>query len=99
MGGGKKIELGPGLVGWIPSFSQLAIVIEHSSLEYQLIYDTDGLQWGVQGIPGRGVLDGAFDLIYYCLDRKFGFVRRSKFGIVGLEVGRLNFHVYCVNMV
>ena len=64
MGGGKKgIELGPGLVGWIPSFPQLAISIEHSSLEYQLICNSNGLQQGVRGIPGRRVLDDAFGLI------------------------------------
>ena len=64
MGGGNKgLELGPGLVGWIPSFPQLAIVIEHSILGYQLLFDADDLQRGVQGIPGHGVLDGAFDLI------------------------------------
>ena len=29
MGGGKNVfELGPGLVSWVPSFTQLAIVIE-----------------------------------------------------------------------
>ena len=38
MGGGKKgLELGPGLVGWVPSFPHLTIVIGHSSLEYHLI--------------------------------------------------------------
>ena len=64
MGGGKKVlELGPDLVGWIPSFPQLAIVVENSSLEYQLICDANNLQRGVRGIPGRSVLDGAFDLI------------------------------------
>ena len=64
MGDGKKgLELGPGLVGWVPSFPLLAIVIKHSSLDYQLICDADNLQRGVRGIPGRGVLDSAFDLI------------------------------------
>ena len=64
MGGGKKgIEIGPGLVGWIPSFPQLAISIENSSLEYQLICNFDDLQQGVRGIPGRSVLDEAFGLI------------------------------------
>ena len=29
MGGGKKVfEMGPGIVGWVPLFPQLAIVIE-----------------------------------------------------------------------
>ena len=38
VGGGKKyLELGPGLVVWIPSFPLLAVVVEHFSLEYQLI--------------------------------------------------------------
>ena len=64
MGGGKKgLELGPGFVGWIPSFPQLAIVIEHSGLENKLICNTDNLQRGVWGIPGRGVIDSAFNLI------------------------------------
>ena len=64
MGGGKKgLELGPGLVGWVPSFPLLAIVIKHSSLDYQLICDADDLQRGVQGIPGRFVLDSPFNLI------------------------------------
>ena len=34
VGGGKKIELGPGLICWILLFPLLAIVVEHSSLEY-----------------------------------------------------------------
>ena len=52
MGGGKKgLELGPGLVGWVPSFPHLEIVIERSSLEKQLICNADGLQRGVWGIP------------------------------------------------
>ena len=59
----KGLELGPGLVGWILSFPQLAIVVEHFSLEYQLICDAKDLQWGVRGILGRGVLDSAFNLI------------------------------------
>ena len=64
MGSGKKgLELGPGLVSWIPSFPHLAIVVEYSSMEYQLICDADDLQRGVQGIPGCGVLDGTFELI------------------------------------
>ena len=64
VGNGKKyIELGPGLVGWIPSFPLLAVLGEHSSLEYQLICDADDLQWGVRGIPSRGVIDSAFDFV------------------------------------
>ena len=64
VGGGKKsLELGPGLVGWIPSFPQLETVVEHSSLEYQLICNANNLQQGVRGIPGLGVLNGAFGLI------------------------------------
>ena len=64
MGGGKKgLELGTGLAGWVPSFPQLSIVIEHSSLEYQFICNAGDLQWGVRGIPSLGVLNGAFDLI------------------------------------
>ena len=61
MGDEKKgLELGPGLVGWVSLFPQLTIVIEHSSLEYQLIYNADNLKRGVWGIPGHGVIDGAF---------------------------------------
>ena len=64
MGGGKKgLELVPGLVGWVLSFPLLTIVIEHSSLEYQLICDANNLQRGVRGIPVRCVLNGAFDFI------------------------------------
>ena len=64
VGGGKQsLGLGPGLVRWIPSFPQLAIVIENSSLEYQLICDAEDLQRGVRGITCRSVLDGAFNLI------------------------------------
>ena len=62
-GGKKSFELGPGLVRWIPSFPQLAIVIENSSLEYQLICDAEDLQRGVRGITCRSVLDDAFNLI------------------------------------
>ena len=100
MGGGKKgLGLGPGLVGWFPSFPHLEIVIEHSSLEYQLICNSDALQRGVRGIPGRGVLRGAFDLINECLDRKVGVVQRSDFGVVVLQVGGRNFRVGSVRMV
>ena len=64
VGGEKKyLELNPGLVGWILSFPLLAVVGEHSSLKYQLICDANDLKRGVQGIPGRGVLDSALDLV------------------------------------
>ena len=59
----KKLELGPGLVGWTPSFPLLTVVIEHSSSKYQLICNADNLQRGVWGITVRGVLDGAFKLV------------------------------------
>ena len=59
----KYLELNPGLVGWILSFPLLAVVGEHSSLKYQLICDANDLKRGVQGIPGRGVLDSALDLV------------------------------------
>ena len=65
VGGGKKsIELGTGIVGWILSFPLIAIIVEQSSLEYQLICNADDLQQGVQGIPVRGILNGAFNLVY-----------------------------------
>ena len=97
--GGKNLEFGPGLVGWIPSFPLLAVVVEHFSLEYQLICDADKFQWVVRGIPGRGVLDGAFDLVDYCLNGQVGVVRPSKFGVVVLEVGGGNVRVRRVKMI
>ena len=47
VGGGKKyLELGVGLLGWIPSFPLLAVVGEHSSLKYHLVCDVnDCKQW------------------------------------------------------
>ena len=57
------------------------------------------MQQGVGGIPGRGVLDGAFDLIDECLNGKVGVVRCAKFGVVVLQVGRRNVGVGCVQMV
>ena len=64
VGGCKKdLEFGPGIVSWIPSFSLLAVVGEHTSLKYQLICNADDLQRGVWGITCRGILDGAFYLV------------------------------------
>ena len=62
-GGKKSLEMGPGIIGWLLLFLQLAIVIEHSSLENQLICDANNFQRDVWGIPGHGILYGAFDLI------------------------------------
>ena len=59
----KKLEFGPGLVGWIPSFPLLAVVGVNSSLKYQLVCDVNNLQQGIRGIPCRGVLGGAFNLV------------------------------------
>ena len=88
VGGDKKyLELGPGLVGWIPYFPLLAVVREIFSLKYRLICYDDDLQRGVRSIPCRGVLDGAFDLVDQCLDRQVDVVRRSKSSVVVMEVG------------
>ena len=57
------------------------------------------MQRGVGGIPGRCVLEGAFDLIDECLNGKVGVVRCAKFGVVVLQVGRRNVGVGCVQMV
>ena len=61
--------------------------------------NVNNLQRGVGGIPGRGVLDGAFDLINECLNGKVGVVRCAKFGIIVLKVGGRNVGVGCVQMV
>ena len=45
------------------------------------------MQRGVGGIPGRGVINGAFNLIDECLNGKIGILRCAKFGIIVLQVG------------
>ena len=61
--------------------------------------DANNLQRGVGGIPGRCVLEGAFDLIDECLNGKVGVVRCAKFSIVALQVGGRNVGVGCIHMV
>ena len=61
--------------------------------------DAYHLQRGVKGIPGRGVLNGTFDLIDGCLNGQVGVVRCEKFGDVVLQVGTRNAGVGCVQMV
>ena len=57
------------------------------------------MQRGVWGIPGHGVLNGIFDLIYECLDGQVGVVQCANFGVIALQVGGRNFRVGCVQMV
>ena len=61
--------------------------------------DANNLQRDVGGIPGRGVLDGSFELIDECINGKVGVVRCAKFGVVVLQVGGQNVGVGCVQMV
>ena len=60
--------------------------------------DANRLQQGVGSIPGRGVLDVAFDLIDECLNRLVVEIRCAKFGVVVSQVGRQNIGVGCVQM-
>ena len=64
-----------------------------------MISNAYDLQRGVWGIPGRGVLNGAFDLIDECLNWQFGVVQCAKFGVVVFQVGGRNVCVGCVQMV
>ena len=61
-----------------------------------MIRDSDDLDRGVWGIPGRGRLDGAFNLTDECLNGKVGAVRRAKFDVVVLQVGGRNVRGGCV---
>ena len=68
-------------------------------MENQFIINAYDLQRVVWGIPGRGVLDGDFELIDECLNGQVGVVWRAKFGVVVLQVGGRNVLVGCVQMV
>ena len=61
--------------------------------------DAYSLQRGVWGVPIRGVLDGAFDLVDECLNEQVGVARCANLDVVFLQVGGINVRVSCVQMV